>query len=122
MTVQLPPGSWQHVLVYCYSCTNVGFINVCYTVPLYRIPLTANHRQLRLQWAHEQRAWQADWHQVAFSGESRFNLCAHDGRIRVRGYAGERCLPECVIERHSGLTPRVMVWGAISYRGRSDLL
>ncbi|GFV79588.1 transposable element Tcb2 transposase [Trichonephila clavipes] len=25
-------------------------------VPLYRIPLTANHRRLRLQWAHEQRA------------------------------------------------------------------
>ncbi|GFU36393.1 transposable element Tcb2 transposase [Trichonephila clavipes] len=32
----------------------------------------------------------------------------HDSRIRVRYYAGERCLPECVIERHSDLTPRVM--------------
>ncbi|GFS70922.1 transposable element Tcb2 transposase [Trichonephila clavipes] len=29
-------------------------------VPLYRIPLTANHRRLRLQWAHKRRAWQAD--------------------------------------------------------------
>ncbi|GFV32716.1 transposable element Tc1 transposase [Trichonephila clavipes] len=27
---------------------------------LYRIPLTVNHRQLHLQWAHEHRAWQAD--------------------------------------------------------------
>ncbi|GFW72062.1 hypothetical protein TNCV_4789501 [Trichonephila clavipes] len=36
-------------------------------VPLYRIPLTANHRRLRLQWDHEHRAWQADWHQVVFS-------------------------------------------------------
>ncbi|GFV25877.1 transposable element Tcb2 transposase [Trichonephila clavipes] len=25
-------------------------------VPLCRIPLTANHRRLRLQWAHEHRA------------------------------------------------------------------
>ncbi|GFU65762.1 transposable element Tcb2 transposase [Trichonephila clavipes] len=25
-------------------------------VPLYRIPLTANHRRLRLQWTHEHRA------------------------------------------------------------------
>ncbi|GFX65082.1 transposable element Tcb2 transposase [Trichonephila clavipes] len=33
-------------------------------VPLYRIPLTANHRRLRLQWAHEHRAWQADWYHV----------------------------------------------------------
>ncbi|GFU79033.1 transposable element Tcb2 transposase [Trichonephila clavipes] len=25
-------------------------------VPLYRIPFTANHRRLRLQWAHKHRA------------------------------------------------------------------
>ncbi|GFS61439.1 transposable element Tcb2 transposase [Trichonephila clavipes] len=43
-------------------------------VPLYRIPLTANHRQMRMQWAHEHRSWQSDWHQVVFSDESRFNL------------------------------------------------
>ncbi|PRD34872.1 UNVERIFIED_CONTAM: Transposable element Tcb1 transposase [Trichonephila clavipes] len=77
----------------------------------------ANHRRLRLQWAHKYRTWQAYWHQVVFSDESRFNLWDYDGRIRVRRYAGERCFPECVIERHSGLTPRVMVWGAISYHG-----
>ncbi|GFV09691.1 transposable element Tc1 transposase, partial [Trichonephila clavipes] len=29
------------------------------------------------------------------------------GRIRVRRYAGERYLPECVIERHSSPTPGV---------------
>ncbi|GFX19073.1 transposable element Tcb1 transposase [Trichonephila clavipes] len=57
-----------------------------------------------------------------FRDESRFNLWDHDGRIRVRRYAGERCLPECVIERHSGLTTGVMVWGAISHQGRSNLL
>ncbi|GFT54283.1 transposable element Tcb2 transposase [Trichonephila clavipes] len=28
----------------------------------------------RLQWPHEYRAWQADWHQVVFSDKSRFNL------------------------------------------------
>ncbi|GFX73155.1 transposable element Tcb1 transposase [Trichonephila clavipes] len=84
--------------------------------------LTANHRRLRLQWAHEHRDWQADWHQVVFLDESRFNLWDHDSRIRVRRFAGERCFPECVIERHSGLTPGVRVWGAISYQGRSNLL
>ncbi|GFT08701.1 transposable element Tc1 transposase [Trichonephila clavipes] len=91
-------------------------------VHLYRIPLTANHRRLRLQLAHRLRAWQADWHQVVFSDESRFNLWDHDVHIRVRRYAGERCLPEYVIERHSGPTPGVMVWGVISYPGRSNLL
>ncbi|GFV99798.1 HTH_Tnp_Tc3_2 domain-containing protein [Trichonephila clavipes] len=88
-------------------------------VPLHRIPLTANHRRLCL---HEHRAWQVDWHQVIFSDESRFNLWAHDARIRVRRYAGELCLPECVIERHSGLTVGVTVLGAISYHLRSNFL
>ncbi|GFT81183.1 transposable element Tcb1 transposase [Trichonephila clavipes] len=77
-------------------------------VPLYRIPLTANHQRLRLQWAHEHSTWQADWHLVIFSNESRFSLWDHDGRIHVRRYAVERCLPERVIERHSGLTTGVM--------------
>ncbi|PRD29481.1 UNVERIFIED_CONTAM: hypothetical protein NCL1_29275 [Trichonephila clavipes] len=54
--------------------------------------------------------------------ESRFNLWDHDGRIRVRRYADERCLPECIIELNSGITPKVIVWGAISYDGRSDFL
>ncbi|KFM65888.1 Transposable element Tc1 transposase, partial [Stegodyphus mimosarum] len=90
--------------------------------PLYRIPLTHDHRRLRLQWANQHRDWRADWQHVVFSDESRFNLWYHDGRIRVRRYAGERHLPECIIERHSGRTPGVMVWGAIAYHRRSQLL
>ncbi|GFW37119.1 transposable element Tcb1 transposase [Trichonephila clavipes] len=118
-------------MVYCYRCTNAGFVNsstsaapwiACERVPLYRIPLTSNHQRLHLQWAHEHRAWQADWHQVVLSDESCFNLWEYDGRIRVRRSEGERCLPECVIERSSGLTPRVMVYGAVSYHRRSNLL
>ncbi|GFV44180.1 transposable element Tcb2 transposase [Trichonephila clavipes] len=34
--------------------------------------------------AREHRACQADWHQIVFSDESRFNLWDHDVRIRVR--------------------------------------
>ncbi|GFV49335.1 transposable element Tcb2 transposase [Trichonephila clavipes] len=82
-------------------------------IPLCRIPLTQNHRRLRLQWANVHRSWRADWQQVVFSDKSRFNLWHHDGRIRVRLYAGERRIPECIIERHSERTPGVMVWGAV---------
>ncbi|GFU97466.1 transposable element Tcb2 transposase [Trichonephila clavipes] len=89
---------------------------------LYKISFTANHRRLLLQWVQEHISWQADWHQVVFSDESRFNLFDHDDRICVRRHAGERCLLECVIKRHSCLTPGVIVWGAISYHGRSNLL
>ncbi|GFU98540.1 transposable element Tc1 transposase [Trichonephila clavipes] len=70
-------------------------------IPLYRIPLTQNHRHLRLQWANVHRSWHADWQQVVFSDESCFNLWHHDGRIRVRRYAGEWHIPECIIKRHS---------------------
>ena len=60
-----------------------------------------NHRCLRLQRANQHRDWRADCRHVVFSDESRFDLWYHDGRIRVRRYAGERHLPECIIERHS---------------------
>ncbi|GFX93354.1 transposable element Tc1 transposase [Trichonephila clavipes] len=43
-------------------------------IPLYRIPLTQNHRRLRLHWANVNRSWRADWQQVVFSDKSRFNL------------------------------------------------
>ena len=39
------------------------------------MPLYANHRWLRLQWAHEHRTWKADWHQVNFSGETPTSIC-----------------------------------------------
>ncbi|GFY35295.1 transposable element Tcb1 transposase [Trichonephila clavipes] len=75
-------------------------------IALYSIPLTTNHRRLCLQWAHEHRAWRADWQQVVFSDESSFNLWNHNRRIRDTDYAGE-C--ECIIKRHSGRTPGFMV-------------
>ena len=81
-----------------------------------------NHRRLRLQWTHEHRAWYADWNHVVFSDESHFSLRDHDGRVRVRCYAGQHCPPEYIIERHNGRTSGVRVWGAISYHGRSNLL
>ncbi|GFW76826.1 transposable element Tc1 transposase [Trichonephila clavipes] len=59
-----------------------------------------------------------DWRQKAKTRsayESRFSLCYHDGRIRIRRYTGGCCLLECIIARHSDLTHGVMVWGVISY-------
>ncbi|GFW27456.1 transposable element Tc1 transposase [Trichonephila clavipes] len=54
--------------------------------------------------------------------ETRFNLWDHDDRFHVRHNISERCLSECVIDRHSGLTPAVMVWSAISHHGQYNLL
>lgn len=91
-------------------------------MPLRRLPLSRHHKLLRLQWARDHRHWGAEWRNVVFSDESRFNVSYNDGRIRVRRYRGERNAEGCIVERHSGQTPGVMVWGAISYNTRSPLL
>ncbi|GFW64683.1 transposable element Tcb1 transposase [Trichonephila clavipes] len=104
--------------VFCYRCTNVGFVNSSTsTAPWIACKGAFIHNSPHgkpptgLQWAHEHKASQANWHQVVCSDESRCNLREHYDSIRVRHYAGERCLPECVIERHSALKLNVMVWG-----------
>ena len=65
----------------------------------------------------EHRAWQADSDYVAFSGALGFDLWNHDGCIRVKRFAGQRCVLECIIERKPG----VMILGAISCHGQSNL-
>ncbi|GFT21157.1 transposable element Tcb2 transposase [Trichonephila clavipes] len=56
---------------------------------------TASFRQLAACWS-------------TATDESYFYLWDHDGHIRVSRYASGRCLPECVIDLHSGLTSGVM--------------
>ena len=46
----------------------------------------------------------------------------NDGHIRVQRYAGECSLRACILQRHRGQTPSVMVWGAIGYNMWSRLL
>ena len=91
-------------------------------IPLRRLPLSRDHQRPRLQWASERRHWRAEWRNVVFSDESRFNMSCNDDRIRVRRYAGERNLTACILQRHRGPTPSVMVWAAIGYNMRSRLL
>ncbi|GFV95945.1 uncharacterized protein TNCV_3606721 [Trichonephila clavipes] len=45
--------------------------------------------------------------------ESRVCLQHHDGRIRVWRHRGERMLNSCVMHRHTGPAPGIMVWGGI---------
>ncbi|GFV28617.1 odorant receptor [Trichonephila clavipes] len=45
-----------------------------------------------------------------------------DGRIRVRWRQGEGTLAACVCHRHTGLSPDMMLWGAIGYTSRSPLV
>ncbi|GFW48316.1 transposable element Tc1 transposase [Trichonephila clavipes] len=55
------------------------------------LPLTPEHRQLRLQWCQARSMWNVtDWQKVVFSDESRFVLGTDDNRVRVWRCPGER--------------------------------
>ncbi|GFX80492.1 transposable element Tcb2 transposase [Trichonephila clavipes] len=90
--------------------------------PFRALPLTPEHRQLRLQWCQARSIWNVtDWQKVVFS-ESRFVLGTDDNRVRVWKRPGERYnLPHTVL-RHTARTAGVMVWLAIAYDSRSTLI
>ncbi|GBM17306.1 hypothetical protein AVEN_237291-1 [Araneus ventricosus] len=49
-------------------------------------------------------------------------LGASDGRVLVRRRPGDCLQSTCLRSRHTGPTPGVMVWGAISYGSRNTLV
>ncbi|GFU94401.1 transposable element Tc1 transposase [Trichonephila clavipes] len=52
--------------------------------PFSALPLTPEHRQLRIQWCQARSMWNVtDWQKVVFSDESRFVLVTDDNRVRV---------------------------------------
>ncbi|GFT34805.1 transposable element Tcb2 transposase [Trichonephila clavipes] len=52
--------------------------------PFRALPLTPEHRQLRLQWCQSRSMWNVtDWQNVVFSDESRFVLGTEENRLRV---------------------------------------
>ncbi|GFX48800.1 transposable element Tc1 transposase [Trichonephila clavipes] len=51
-----------------------------------KLPLTPEHRQLRLQWCQARSKWNAtDWQKVVSSDESRFGLRTDDNRVGCGG-------------------------------------
>ncbi|GFU70900.1 transposable element Tc1 transposase [Trichonephila clavipes] len=90
--------------------------------PLLGLPLMQNHRRLCRQWWDERRMWAAEWNEVVFTNESRICLQHDDGRIRVWRNRRERMLNSCVMHRHIGSAPGIMVWGSIGYHSRTPLV
>ncbi|GFW90143.1 transposable element Tcb1 transposase [Trichonephila clavipes] len=86
------------------------------------LPFTQNHRRLRHQWYDERRMWVAEWHEVVLIDESRICLQHYDGWIQVWIHRGESMLNSCVMHRHTGPAPDIMVWGGIGYHSRIPLV
>ncbi|GFT15771.1 transposable element Tc1 transposase [Trichonephila clavipes] len=91
--------------------------------PFRALPLTPEHRLLRLQWFQVRSMWNVtDWQKVVFSDESRFVLGRDDNRVRVWRRPGERYNSPHTVLRHTARTAGVMVWGAIAYDSGSTLI
>ncbi|GFX12829.1 transposable element Tc1 transposase [Trichonephila clavipes] len=58
--------------------------------------------------------------EAVFRDESRFQLCPGDHRRRVWRRPGQCADPDFTIARHTSPQPRVMVWVAISFDGRTS--
>ncbi|GFT09814.1 transposable element Tcb2 transposase [Trichonephila clavipes] len=84
--------------------------------PFRALPLTPEHRQLRLQWCQARSMWNVtDRQMVVFSDESRFVLEKDDNRVRVWRRSGEQYNSPHTVLRHTARTAGVMVWGGIAY-------
>ncbi|GFW26569.1 transposable element Tc3 transposase [Trichonephila clavipes] len=91
--------------------------------PFRALPLTPEHRQLRLQWCQARSMWNVtDWQKVVFSDESRFFGGTDDSRVRVWRRPGEWFNSPHTVLRHTPRTAGVMVWGTIAYDSRSTLI
>lgn len=83
--------------------------------PTRRPPLTARHRQQRLQWARQYRNWTwMQWRNILFTDESRFCVSHSDGRVRVWRRRNERYADQNVLEVNAWGGPSIMIWGGIS--------
>ncbi|GFU19993.1 transposable element Tcb2 transposase [Trichonephila clavipes] len=87
--------------------------------PLCVLSLTPTHRCLRLEWCRAPGNWlAAEWNQVIFSDDSRFNLISDDNRVLGWRPHGKCLNPSFALQRHTTSTASVMVWGDIIYNTR----
>ncbi|GFX98828.1 transposable element Tcb2 transposase [Trichonephila clavipes] len=70
--------------------------------PFRALPLTPEHRQLRLQWCQARLMWNVtDWQKVVFSDESQFVLGTDDNRVRRGTLTGQRYVDD-ILRPHVG--------------------
>ncbi|GFY13381.1 transposable element Tcb1 transposase [Trichonephila clavipes] len=92
--------------------THLAEANLKSKRPFRALPLTPEHRQLRLQWCQARSMWNVtDWQKVVFSDESWFVLGTDDNLVRVWRSPGEWYNSPHTVLRHTARTADVMVWG-----------
>ena len=80
--------------------------------------LTAAHKQKQVKFAQDHAHFRDHWNTVVFTDEKKFNLVGNDRYYRVWVEGDE----EVVLERDSNVKLSVMVWGAIAYGNKLQLV
>lgn len=97
--------------------------NIRPKVPASGPRLTREHRVARLQFARDHAGWGIEeWSNVLFTDESRFCLYASDRRIPVYRRPGERYFQCNFRQKENFGGGSIMVWGGISFHGRTELV
>lgn len=90
--------------------------------PAKRITLNNVHKRNRLAWCNARINWNHNqWRQVLFTDESTFGIQRKRGAMWVYRRPGERYSAFCVDERDRQRGGKLMVWGGISYNGKTAL-
>ena len=82
-------------------------------------PMTDAHREARLNWASKYVDLGENWNRVIFSDEKKFNLDGPDG---IRRFWCEPGMPRKSFYRRHSAAGSVMVWGAFSSFGKSNIV
>ena len=90
--------------------------------PARKTALTVEHEHRRLEWATEKSSWSLTrWKKVVFSDESKF--CFGQSRVQyVRRSIGDRYTDRYVCRIPNRSVAHVMVWGAFSSNGHTNLV
>ncbi|GFX49566.1 DUF4817 domain-containing protein [Trichonephila clavipes] len=76
-----------------------------------------------MEWCHARGNWAAaEWNQVVFSKEFRFNLSSDANRVRLWRPRDERLNHVFALQRHTASTAGAMLWDFIAYNTRSLLV
>lgn len=92
--------------------------NLVYKKMLTGPRLTPAHIKGRQKWAHDHVDWRARWKKVVFSDEKKFNLDGPDGFAK---YWHDLRKEERYFSKRQHGGGSVMLWGAMSWYGLSDL-
>lgn len=94
----------------------------CIVAPIMCATNDTGYRRLCLECCCVRRDWTTtEWNQVVFSDEWRSNLGSDDNHVFVRNHRSERFNPGFGLQRHTAITPAVIVWTAITHDTRWPL-